>query len=302
MNFLEVRNIRVLSLSLDYNQITWELVDTTEDVLDYTFQVLKGESAMGPFEAASVPLEDRFSFIDNLVKVGNIYRQYNYIVRVVSKRTGQSQDFGPASKEPEPTLVASELRSHMNLLMREFIGRRCWLLPIRTFGQRCPDCWNPRLKKRRKSGCRMCFDTGFTRGYYQPVEVWISIDPDPANNQPTNVGRTQQANTTARMAHFPQVRPDDIIVEPENLRWKVISVTSTQEQRAVVTQELQIHGVPMTDIEYMIPIDIGTPMQDLHFTPERNYTNPHQLQTSSPDEFDFPAIYQLYASSYPRIR
>lgn len=302
MGCLEVFNIRVLSLSIDYNQITWEVRETTEDVLDYTFQVLKSEAAAGEFEPASTALEDQYTFIDNLIKVGNIYRQYHYIIRVTKKATGESKDFGPVAKGPEPTLVANTLRMHLNLLMREFIGRRCWLLPVRTFGQRCAECWNPRLRKRTRSGCRTCFDTGFVRGYHRPVEVWISIDPSPSNNQPQQMGRTQQTSTTARMAHFPPVKPDDLLIEPENLRWKVRTRSTTQEQRVVVTQELQLHKVPESDIEYTLPLDIGAPMESLFFTPSRNYSNPHQLETTHPDEFDFPGIYQLYENFYPPIK
>jgi hypothetical protein len=236
------------------------------------------------------------------VKIGNIYRQHHYIIRVTHKASGEYKDFGPASKSPEPTLVANELRVHMNLLMREFIGRRCWLLPIRTFGQRCGECWNSRLQKRRKSGCRTCWDTSFVRGYHRPMEVWASIDPDPANNQPSQLGTLQQKNTTGRMAHFPPIKPGDLLVEPENLRWRVVAVSTTQEQRAIVTQELQLHRVPASDVEYVIPLNVGHPMQDMFFTPSRNYTNPQQLSTDHPMEFDFPGIYQLYATFYPPVQ
>lgn len=302
MSCLEVINIRVLSLSIDYNQVTWEVRETTADVLDYTFQVLKSESATGSFEPASVGLEDQYIFIDNLVKAGNIYRQYHYIIRVTDKRTGEYKDYGPNAKVPEPTLVATELRKHMNLLMREFIGRRCWLLPRRTFGQRCAECWNFRLKKRTRSGCRTCFDTAFVRGYHRPMEVWISIDPSPAAEQPTNLGRTQQTSTTARMAHFPPINPGDLLIEPENLRWKVQSKSTTQEQRAIVTQELGLHKLPETDIEYALTIDIGAPMESIFYTPSRNYSNPQHLATEHPEEFDFPGIYQLYDNFYPPIK
>lgn len=299
---LEVVNIKVRSLSIDYNQLTWEVKETTADVLDYTFQVIRSEAAMGDFEPSSVPLDDQYLFIDNLVKVGNIYRSYFYKIRVVHKASGESKDFGPASKSADPTLVANELRAHLNLLMREFIGRRCYLLPVRTFGQRCGECWNPRLQKRRKSGCRTCFDTGFVRGYHRPVEVWVSFDPSPSNNQPTNVGRTQQQDTTARMAHFPPVKPDDIIVEPENARWKLRGRSTTQEQRAIVTQELQLHRVPETDMEYAIPLELNAPIEDLFFTPSRNYTNPHNLENTNPNDLDFPGIFQLYPNYYPAIK
>lgn len=294
MTGLEVTKARVLSLSIDYNQLSWEVVSTTEDLLDYTFQVLRSESASGPFEPISKEIEDTYLFIDNLVKVGNIYRQYQYIIRVKDKRSGETKDFGPYARAPEPTLVATTLRNHLNLLMHEFIGRRCWLLPVRTFGQRCADCWNPRLQKRRFSGCRSCFDTGFVRGYHKPIEIWCSIDPTPAAQQPNNIGRTQQQSTTGRMSFYPAVKPDDVLVEAENIRWTIRTVTTTQEQRAIVTQELQMRRADTTDVEYLIPLDLGVPMQDILYTPQRNYTNPQNMGADSLNPLDYDMIFSLY--------
>jgi len=297
---LEVKNIRVLSLSVDFNQITWDVGDTTEDVFDYTFQLLRSEAAAGPWDVVTPEMEDQYIFVDNTIKNANIYRQYHYIIRVKHKASEQSRDFGPSMKAPEPDLVAVELRKHLNLLFREFAGRRCWLLPARTMGQRCSDCWNDRLKKRTRSGCRTCYDTSYVRGYHRPIEVWVQFDPSPAGEQPSNVGKLQQTSTTARMAHFPPVKPDDLLIEPENNRWKVRSRSTTQQGRAPVTQELQLHEVPTSDIEYAIPLDLGMAIENMYFNPSRNYTNPHTLADT--EEVDFPGIYQMYPNQYPPIK
>jgi hypothetical protein len=262
--------------------------------LDYTFQVLRSEAPSGPFEPISKELEDTFLFIDNLVKVGNIYRQYHYKIQIRNKQTGDIKLYGPYQKAPEPTLIAEELRTHLNILMHEYIGRRCWLLPIRTFGQRCADCWNPRLQKRRFSGCRTCYDTGFVRGYYKPIEIWASIDPTVAAEQPSNFGRLQQQSTTGRMSFYPPVKKDDVLIEAENIRWTVRTVSTTQEQRTVVTQELQLNRIESSDIEFLVPIDLGVPMEDITYTPSRNYTNPTTLDNKVPDELDYPGIFLLY--------
>ena len=300
MSKLEVKNVKVRSLSVDYNQVTWEIADTTEDVYDFTFQILRSEAAAGPFDAVSPEMEDQYIFVDNTIKGSHLYRQYHYLVRVKHKASGTTTDFGPFSKGPEPDLVATELRKHINLLMREFIGRRCWVLPVRTMGQRCGDCWNDRLKKRTRSGCRTCYDTGFVRGYHRPMEVWVNFDPSPSNEQPTNVGRVQQTSTTARMGFFPPVKPDDLIIEPENLRWKVRTRSTTQQGRAPVTQEIQLHLIPSSDIEYVVPLDLERQIEDVFFNPNRNYTNPQDI--SGEDDLDFPGIYQLYPDYYPEIK
>ena len=296
---LDVNEIRIRSLDVDFFEVVWKIQNTTEDILDYKFQVLRSEGAAGPFDPISEEFDDRFIYLDNHIRQGHLYRQWHYKIRVTNKQTGDTKDFGPASPGPEPDLIAMELRKHMNLLMREFIGRRCWVFPVRTFGQRC-GCWNPTLQKKTRSGCVTCFDTGFVYGYMTPMEVWVSFDPNPDTEQNMNVGPTQQMNTTARLGYFPAVKPRDVLVEPENLRWRIVSVTNTQQVRVPVHQEVQVHKIPASDIEYRMDFDIGDALSNMWLSPARNFSNPHTLESFESEEY--PRIYQLYGSSYPEVK
>lgn len=309
---IDVRNLRVLSLSVDFNEVVWEVAPTSEDVLDYTFQLLRSESPAGPFEEAMPPVEDRYFFVDNRIKAFNRWRQYFYKLVVTHKPSEESKDFGPVSLGGEPDLLALELRKHFNLLMREFVGRRCWVLPVRTFGQRC-SCVNPHLKKRTRSGCPTCFDTGWVRGYHSPIETFIQVDPSPKANQQTNLGELQQQNTTGRMGYFPPLKPKDVIIEPENRRWSVVQVSTTQRLRAVVHQEIQIHEIPKSSAEYAIDINLGTGtvktwrgeeqkairVHDLFLAGSRNNTNPQNLKNFEDEEI--PGIFSLYPTTYGKV-
>lgn len=293
-----VEEIGVRSLDIDHLEVSWKVKTTSEDILDYTFQVLRSEGPAGPFDAVSPEMDDRFFYIDNAIYKGHDFRTWFYKIKVRNKQTDEVREFGPADPGPDPDLIANELRKHMNLLFREFIGRRCWVFPVRTFGTRC-GCWNAVLQKRTHSHCLTCFDTGFVRGYLTPIESWISIDPDSKNEQNTNVGPTTQSNTTARMGFFPPVKPRDLIVEPENLRWRVVQGTGTEQLRAPVHQEITIHKIPSTDIEYRLEFDIGDVLSNMWLSPARNYSNPHSLESFTDEEY--PKIFQLYGSTYPKV-
>ena len=310
---IKVRNLRVRSLNINNQEVVWETESSSEDILDYTFQVLRSEAPAGPFEPVSPPMEDRYLFVDNRIRVHNKWRQWHYVIRITHKSSGDQKDFGPVSHSADPDLIAEELRKHFNLLMREFTGRRCWVLPVRTFGQRC-SCFNNTLKAKTRSGCRLCFDTGFVRGYHTPVESFIQFDPSPKANQQTNIGEMQQQNTTARMGYFPPIKPKDVIIEPENRRWRATQISSTQRLRVVVHQELQLHEVPKSDMEYLIDLNLGTgevktaqgtvvkpiEMRDLWLAGSRNYTNPHTLESFERDEF--AKVQALYPSTYPTVK
>jgi len=239
-------------------------------------------------------MEDQYRFIDNTIRRGHLYATMYYKLVVKHKASGDTKTFGPEAKVPEADLVAVELRKHMNLLMREFIGRRCWVLPVRTFGQRC-SCYSPTLGKRRVSLCLSCYDTSFVRGYMRPVESWISIDPFPAAEQNAGTGPTQQANTTARMGWYPPLKPRDIIIEGENKRWRVVTLTTTEQTRATLRQELQLHLIPSGDIEYKLELDLGQALSTIGLSPSRNFTNPQNLETVTEEET--LEIFSLYSGS-----
>jgi hypothetical protein len=288
---LQVTDVRIRSLDLDFHEMSWKLVNTTVDVLDYTFQVLRSESPSGPFTALTPPFEDRYIFIDNIIQVADRWRQYFYVIRTTHKATGDFLDTTAAAKEPDPDLIALELRRHMQLLFNEFAGRRCWVLPVRTFGQRC-DCWSASLQKKTRSGCRLCFDTSFVRGYLSPVESWLQVDPSPKTTQPIPVGKLQQSNTTMRMADYPPLKPNDLIIEPENRRWRVTKVSQTEHLRARVHQEVELHEIPPKDIEFSIPLILDDALRDLWLSPQRNYTNPSSLESF--DREQAPQVFSLY--------
>jgi hypothetical protein len=294
---LKVIEFRCRSLDVDFNELSWKLEDTSEDVLDYTFQVQRSESPSGPFDNVSVSFQDRYTFVDNVLVGGHRWRKYFYQLHVTRVPTGDTADFGPVTKDPDADLIALELRRHMQLLFREFAGRRCWILPARTFGQRC-SCWNPTLRTKRTSGCRICFDTTFVRGFLSPIESWVQFDPSAKTEQNTNVGGQQQSNTTMRLVWYPPLKPRDLVIEPENRRWRVVQVNQTEQGRAVVHQEVQVHEIPPKDIEFLVPLNLQEDLKDLWLNPSRNYTNPMNLEAFMDSEI--PSIFSLYTSTYPK--
>ena len=288
---LELQELRVRSLDIDFNELSWKLAETSEDILDYTFQVQRSESPNGPYENLAVAFQDKYSFVDNTLTSGHRWRKYFYQVLVTQVPTGETKAFGPISKDPDADIIALELRRHMQLLFREFAGRRCWVLPVRTFGQRC-SCYNPKLRQRTRSGCQLCFDTSFVRGYLSPIESWVQVDPSPKTEQNTNVGPQQQSNTTARLAWYPPLKPQDLLIEPENRRWRVVQVNQTEQGRASVHQEVQLHEIPPKDIEFAVPLRLEEALKDLWLNPSRNYNNPQTLEAFM--DAEIPGIFNLY--------
>jgi hypothetical protein len=195
----------------------------------------------------------------------------------------------------EPDLIALEIRMLEQTVLREFNGRMCWVFPKRTFGQYCPHCMDTgrgATMRKLRSGCLTCYDQNFARGFLDPIQIWAQIDPSPKADQQIQTGQTQQVNTSGRMGPYPMLKPDDLIVEMENHRWRVVKVTTTERQRAVVHQELTLHEIVKGDIEFELPVNIQD-LAALEPSAQRNFSNPQNLESATNEE-DILAILKAY--------
>lgn len=299
---VKVTSLRVRSFDLDHLDLFWEIAPVLgpardgdpHEIFDYDFYVLRsGDSPMGPYEQIAGPLRDQYMLRDMQVQLLHKWRQYFYKIKVVHRPTGKEELFGPSSSdEPERDLVAAEIIRQEDILFREYTGRKCWLFISRTFGPKCT-CWDPVLSRRTRSGHALCFDTGFLGGFMAPIEVFVQIDPQGKNVNATSLGELQPGDTAARMISFPPVSPRDILVESENQRWRVVSVSNTERLRSVVHQELRIHAIPKGDIEYNIPLNME--LQKLVSAAPRNFKNPQNLE----DDGDYSDILSAFGG-HPR--
>jgi hypothetical protein len=296
---LDIDRLIVRSLDVDRLEVTWEIArSSSADPRDFTFQILRSESPTGPFEPRTETFEDRYLFVDGFIPTGNKNRQLWYLLRATHKSTGEVEDFGPAAQEAEPDLVALYIRRHEQTLFREVTGRRCWLLKRRTFGPRCPSCWDSVTQRRTRANCVDCYNTGFLRGYHDPVEVFVQIDPSSKSVKNNAQQIDTEEFTTARMTNFPNISPRDVLIEAENRRWRVMTVTKSERLRAPIKQELQMREIQNTDLEYAVPLNLDRALRDHRASPGRMFSLPSNLDNLVEEEF--PNVFENYAF-FPRI-
>jgi hypothetical protein len=290
---LRVSRFVVRSFDLDHLDLFWEIesFDSMTDAIgSYDFYILRSESPEGPFDTLAGPFQDQYSFRDFSPNLLHKWRTVYYRLKIVHRPTSEEYTTPSSALEAEPDIIALEIQRQEDVLHRQFTGRRCWLFPVRTFGQRCT-CFDRTLSRQTRSNCVTCFDTGFVGGYLRPIEFFPQFDPDaksPANT--AIVGETQPRNTSARCGAYPLVKPKDLIVEPENKRWKVVTATGTERLRSVVHQELTLHMVPRGDIEFKLPINLSD-LASQAWSDERNFTNPQHVDDQPGGDFDLLAIY-----------
>lgn len=291
---LKIERPRVRSLDADRNEVTWEVTSGTQDVLDFTFRVLRSESPEGPFDPLTPEFEDRYFYVDARLPAGDKFRTLWYRIALRHKATDTTTYTESFAHTAEPDLIADYVRRHHQTVLQEASGRTCWILKRRTFGTRCGGCWDQISSRRTRSGCLMCYDTGYLRGYLNPIAVAVQIDPASKAQAIMPQQKHQEVVTGGRMGYYPNLSPDDLIVEAENLRWRVQTVTPIERLRAVVKQSFTARQLNDQDIEYKIPINLDDALRDYEASPPRMYVNATDFGNNVREKT--PDIFALYAT------
>lgn len=271
------------SFVLDYMDLHWEtgntassLSDSSEnEYFDYDFYVLRSESPMGPFDQIGGPLRDVYHFRDGSARLLHKWRRLYYKLKVVNRKTGESEEFGPFSNEAPPDLIAAEIVRQEDVLFREFLGRRCWFYKARTFGPRC-SCYDTATGRRTRGNHLPCYGTGFLSGYLAPIEVFVKIEPTTVQTSVGGLSEKVENLTRATMISFPLASPRDILIEAENKRWRIEKLDATERLRATLHQEILIKEIDKGEVEYAIPLPVDP--STVEPAARRNFTNPHNIE------------------------
>lgn len=278
---IKIVNEKVRSFSLDYLDIFWEIKSTTEDIQDYSFYIERSEAEAGPWNQIAGPLIDTFYYRDANIPAISTTRTLFYRIKVehnVSKDTEYSTIIDRTGK---PDAYAAEIIKLENVMFSELVGVRAWVFPVKTFGQRCPDCWDDILQKRKTDSCRTCWGTTFSGGYHYPIQVWCQIDEPPEQTEYLSGMKDDHRQTNylnVRMGPSPDVKPMDLIVDHLNRRMRVFSVGGTTRFGVTVRQEIKCVQVQKGSVEDMIPLSIP---DNLDLVPKRNFTNSSSDHVSS---------------------
>jgi hypothetical protein len=290
---IEVSNILVRSFVLDYLDIFWEVQPTYEDLLDYEFFVEKSNAQFGPFMDLVGPFRNVFHVRDNTVRGQRGFYNYSfYRIRVRHLASGDEATYPSSGSgvrmDAAPDLHALEMARIENLRLKEHTGRSVWVFPRKRTGQRC-SCYDRVTKRMLVAACQTCFGTGWVGGYDTPLKVWAQIVSPEETTIRDEMGEHGIENTMCKFANFPELQEGWVVVEAENIRWRVgSSLTKIRKGRALVRQQIPVHRISPSDIEYSIPVNVGD-ISTLVPTPPRNMTNPQTLSgaRSTTDAIEF---------------
>lgn len=270
---VEIDKVIVRPLTVTSVEVTWTLKPTDEPLSSSRFTVLMSEAEQGPFIDVSGPLTDTQTFICQ----ANLKAKHNTLcwrIRLDDVITGISAMY-PAGTPTEAFLfhpeldvvtlpndfgqsyIAIEIARLNHMLLRRYTGRITSYLPVRTQGKRCPQCFDEKKRRSNSSACVECYGTTFQGGFYSPINVFIDFNPSPNVIQISSFGKMEENQTAVFMGNYPLAKPNDLLVEQTNRRWRVVQVNGVAEKRYIVQQHLQVQEIDRSDAEYLLPVDLN---------------------------------------------
>lgn len=282
---LSPSNIRLRAFDRGYLDIIWDLGSTFENVADYDIFVQRSEAEFGAYVDVSPALVAVEHFRDITVQnYASFFSKIYYRLRIKKRGTAEETTFpelGGARLEARPSLAALEMARHNNLRLKATEGRLVWIFKRKHSGQRCTTCFDRAMQRSRRADCPTCFGTTFVGGYHAPVITYAQVLTPQEATQHTMNGPVESKNSFLKLGNYPELAEADIVVEAENVRWKVgNAITRIEHSRTLVRQQCPIHAIPVDDIEYSLPVASLIQAAALEATPEWNYTNPHNLDTA----------------------
>jgi len=276
---------------MEYSHVVWQIEPTAESLSDYDFYVLRSGGQAGPYEVVGGPLVDQYIWRDNRAREGRVWAPYYYRIRVVNRATSATEEYGArtpeevkdgldpggVSRDPDPPFDAREAIYRMRLLLNKF-GRSAYLFQRRVFGQRCSTCWDEVKSVRTVSQCQECFDTGFVTGFFRPITTRIILLGNPGKSDHLDgMRRSEPTQKRFRFSGYPEVKPQDIVVDSKNGRWRANIVEPSYRDEALVSQVVTCSRVPKTDVEYKLPIRGIDPIR-VDFADELNFRPAYNLE------------------------
>jgi hypothetical protein len=259
---ITIKQINVINaLSLDYLLVQFRVEDTVEDLSNYKFDILRSTSPSSGYEVIVSDL-DKFEYIDTGVNLYKPSIRYYYKIKVKDLKEGREQlsDIFGEMRSCSPDNYAMAIITNYDIFLKNVAGNPpIKILIKKKFGQHCTNCWDDIRMQPRIDNCNVCFGTGYTGGYFDPIEVnYSSMTGEAGMEQILDLSDDGEGEQPIQIwiLNYPIVSPGDIIVDRYNRRYNIQAVKPTSKNQYILRQVLTIYRLPASHIVYKFPVEV----------------------------------------------
>ena len=255
---------------LDKIVVTYDFYDTSEKLTDYTIDLYRSEVGMDNtfyLEASNIPYG---CYEDFNVDLFDENKKYFYKIQCANNLTGEkSMSDTTAAFTVKPAdgwghAIADIENVYLHNVIR---NEKVFLLKKIRSGTVC-QCWDD-IRMTADTRCPICYGTGYVNGYFYPMDIEVNYANTEQFSQAFSQEDMQGEVRSSKQfwtSNFPIIAAEDVIVDSDNFRWRVISVMPTKKDKFILRQIVNIEKIPKTDMVYKIPVGGDTNEWKLHYT------------------------------------
>lgn len=282
MDFPEFRSVTVFRPNGRMLGLHWSLRPHAWDMTDLAFVVFRSTGPTGPWEEIGVAEPGRFEFTDTDVVGAGIHRSYYFIVRCASVSQQGYSDSPVRRLEHDPDHIALEMIRKKNLFLLARGGIAGAVVPRKSWGAKCSRCYNYERGLPEDPDCPICYGTGFTGGYLNPVLIPMLFNPP--RMAIVNAGLKYEPHQIyVELANWPIAYPHDVVVDRVmNIRYRIDQVTPTSHRMHIVSQVAMLLRVDENDVLYDLPIPGAEKKLEARSWDLVTRGDPHEVLRNSP--------------------
>lgn len=260
----EFESFTVKCFDPDFLTLRWEVSGIPRGSA-YTIDIYRSESPDGEWEKITDGITDREIYHDWSVNLHHNYR-ITYYKAICADSEGGSAESEVEHLSNPPDAEATDISRRTNLLLELYAGSPVFFLIRRSWGPRCPACYDPIEGKVTLSKCHTCYGTGYAGGFFEPILGYISNAVPTKQIQFKQLFENDLDRRTFWTGNYPMLKPKDIFVDSFNDRWIIQSIKVTQKMDSPLRQIFMATRLSKSDVLY----DIEVPSYG-DFVPKRDY-------------------------------
>lgn len=258
---VSISSITISSSDLTSLLVSWEFEETWESLDPYTLNIYRSNNPTWGSDftllVSGIDPTDTISYEDTSVSgyLHNMWNDFYYTVVPVTPFVSGAI-YTPQRLETSMNLVAKEIIRRKNLaLLPRYGGQPFSFLKRKKSGSRCTNCWDTVIQRRTKENCEVCYDTSWVGGYFPATTFYGSIGGAPRRTLINLFGEWEQQDTYLKLSSKPLMSPQDIVVDSQNRRWRVVDVQPIEKNQYIVTQQIRLSRISTSDIVYKYAIN-----------------------------------------------
>jgi len=255
--------IRVWPVITGGTRVEWTMHPSFTDSEPYVYQLQTGRTGSNTADDwtnVGLSVVNSCYAIDPTQRVYGKSQWTHYRIVLTTADGTYVSDPQPATGalDKESQLLAREIERKELLRLKKQAGQNGFLLKRRLFGTAC-SCRDPMTEEATNSDCQYCYGTGFTGGYFAPVEYWAELTPHGHDSKQSPEGRgtvDDAPRVHLRGLNSPQVFSYDVWIAAHNdFRWLIRRIGHVVEVRGVpIVIQAEARLLPFSHPVYKIEV------------------------------------------------